>query len=580
MKQVVVAVLSLLLCAMAYAGEWTVGVLAMRGEANTRQQWQALELMLNQAIPEERFHIQPLDLRQMGEAVNQRAVQFLVTNPAQFVQLNSHYHLRWLASLHSRRGGMEGGNLIGSAILVRRDSEIVSPQDLIGKTVGAIDTQAFGGYLLGYKALNDAGLRPEHDVQLRFTGFPADALLYLLRERAIQAAIVPVCLLENMDEEGLINKAEFRPLLAKALPFPCVSSTDLYPNWSFAALPDVDNALVDRVARALLNAPEAAEYQWSAPASTYQVEALLREVNQHPEQRRLWLDIKSWLIQHQFAMSMLAIVLAVLTVNYVWVMLLVRRRGKQLEKASAQLHQQEQALTTARQMSVLGEMASGFAHELNQPLAAIRHYAQGGLIRLRNADSHHPLIPALEQIDAQAQRGGDTLNNLRMWVTPSQGIATGDWQSVAVATAANHVWHLLRMEQQYPQVRLWLDIDHCLTLRLPPVLLDQVLANLMLNAAQAGAQDIWLNGRCDETAVVLELQDNAGGMSDHVLRQAFTPFTTSKPTGMGLGLAICQRLMRQCGSDIALENRLSPKSTMGVCATLRFTAVEGENKCP
>ncbi len=579
MKQVVVAVLSLLLCAMAYAGEWTVGVLAMRGEANTRQQWQALELMLNQAIPEERFHIQPLDLRQMGEAVNQRAVQFLVTNPAQFVQLNSHYHLRWLASLHSRRGGMEGGNLIGSAILVRRDSEIVSPQDLIGKTVGAIDTQAFGGYLLGYKALNDAGLRPEHDVQLRFTGFPADALLYLLRERAIQAAIVPVCLLENMDEEGLINKAEFRPLLAKALPFPCVSSTDLYPNWSFAALPDVDNALVDRVARALLNAPEAAEYQWSAPASTYQVEALLREVNQHPEQRRLWLDIKSWLIQHQFAMSMLAIVLAVLTVNYVWVMLLVRRRGKQLEKASAQLHQQEQALTTARQMSVLGEMASGFAHELNQPLAAIRHYAQGSLIRLRNADSHHSLIPALEHIDAQAQRGGDTLNNLRMWVTQSQGAASGDWQSVGVAMAANHVWHLLRMEQQYPQVRLWLDIDNDLTLRLPPVLLDQVFANLMLNAAQAGAQDIWLSGRRAETTVVLELQDNAGGMSDNALRQAFTPFTTSKATGMGLGLAICQRLMRQCGSDIALENRLSPKNTLGLCVTLRFTAPEREDKC-
>lgn len=579
MKRVVVAVLSLLLCAMAYAGEWTVGVLAMRGEANTRQQWQALELMLNQTIPEARFHIQPLDLWQMGEAVNQRTVQFLVTNPAQFVQLNSHYHLRWLASLRSRRGGMEGGNLIGSAILVRRDSEIVSPQDLIGKTVGAIDTQAFGGYLLGYKALNDAGLRPEHDVQLRFTGFPADALLYLLREHAIQAAIVPVCLLENMDEEGLINKVEFRPLLAKALPFPCVSSTDLYPNWSFAALPDVDNALVDRVARALLNAPEAAEYQWSAPASTYQVEALLREVNQHPEQRRLWLDIKSWLIQHQFAMSMLAIVLAVLTVNYVWVMLLVRRRGKQLEKASAQLHQQEQALTTARQMSVLGEMASGFAHELNQPLAAIRHYAQGSLIRLRNADSHHPLIPALEHIDAQAQRGGDTLNNLRMWVTQSQGAASGDWQSVGVAMAANHVWHLLRMEQQYPQVRLWLNIDNDLTLRLPPVLLDQVFANLMLNAAQAGAQDIWLSGRCAVTTVVLELQDNAGGMSDNALRQAFTPFTTSKATGMGLGLAICQRLMRQCGSDIALENRLSPRNTLGLCVTLRFTAPEREDKC-
>uniref|UniRef100_UPI0021C98000 phosphate/phosphite/phosphonate ABC transporter substrate-binding protein n=1 Tax=Escherichia coli TaxID=562 RepID=UPI0021C98000 len=81
--------------------------------------------------------------------------------------------------------------------------------DLIGKTVGAIDAQAFGGYLLGYKALSDAGLRPERDFHLRFTGFPGDALVYMKREKAVQAAIVPVCLLENMDQEGLINKKDF-----------------------------------------------------------------------------------------------------------------------------------------------------------------------------------------------------------------------------------------------------------------------------------------------------------------------------------------------------------------------------------
>ncbi len=66
-----------------------------------------------------------------------------------------------------------------------------------------------------------------------------------------------------------------------------------------------------------------------------------------------------------------------LTLNYIWVMLLVRRRGKQLERNNVVLHQHERALETARQMSVLGEMTSGFAHELNQPLSAIRHYAQG-----------------------------------------------------------------------------------------------------------------------------------------------------------------------------------------------------------
>lgn len=174
----------------------------MRGEVTTRNHWQPLETLLNQQIAGERFHIQPLDLHQMQDAVNRGTVQFVVTNPAQFVQLNNRAALRWLASLRSTRGGKATSNVIGSAITVRRDGEIASAHDLIGKTVGAIDARAFGGYLLGYKALIDAGLRPERDLRLRFTGFPADALVYLLREKAVQAVIVPVCLLEKWMKKG------------------------------------------------------------------------------------------------------------------------------------------------------------------------------------------------------------------------------------------------------------------------------------------------------------------------------------------------------------------------------------------
>lgn len=104
------------------------------------------------------------------------------------MRLNSHAALRWLASLRSIVAEKATNNVIGSAVIVRRDSGIVNAHDLIGKAVGAIDAQAFGGYLLGYKALSDAGLRPERDLHLTFTGFPADAFM-LLREKAVQAVV-------------------------------------------------------------------------------------------------------------------------------------------------------------------------------------------------------------------------------------------------------------------------------------------------------------------------------------------------------------------------------------------------------
>ncbi|HCD7550294.1 TPA: PhnD/SsuA/transferrin family substrate-binding protein [Citrobacter farmeri] len=554
----------------ALAGSWNIGILAMRGEVLTRNHWQPLETLLNQQLPGEQFHIQPLDLHQMQTAVNNGSVQFVVTNPAQFVQLNSRSPLRWLASLRSARGT---GNVIGSAILTRRDSGITGAHDLIGKTVGAIDPQAFGGYLLGYKALSDAGLRPDRDVNLRFTGFPADALLYLLREKAVQAVIVPVCLLEKMDEEGLVDKADYVAVINRPGNIACLTSTPLYPDWSFAALPAVSDALADRVTRALLAAPDSAAFHWGAPASTSQVEALLRDVQQHPQQRRLWLDVKSWVIQHQWLMGGTALMLLLLTLNYIWVMLLVRRRGRQLERNSVQLRQQERALETARQMSVLGEMTSGFAHELNQPLSAIRHYAQGCLIRLQSQDPTHTILPALEHIDQQAQRGAETLRNLRRWVSQAQGspVRTEEWENISIYEAVHHVWQLLRMTQQFPTLTLHSNIDRALTVSLPPVLLEQVLANLILNAAQAGATTLWMDASSSPHGVRITLQDNGGGIDDALLHQAFQPFMTSRKEGMGLGLVICQRLVRYGQGEIGLRNKTAPDGLRGVAVELNFT---------
>lgn len=69
-----------------------------------RSSWKPLESFLNQQLPDQQFHIRPLDLHQMQEAVKNGSVQFVVTHPGQFVQLNNHLPLRWLASLRASHG--------------------------------------------------------------------------------------------------------------------------------------------------------------------------------------------------------------------------------------------------------------------------------------------------------------------------------------------------------------------------------------------------------------------------------------------------------------------------------------------
>ena len=272
-------------------------------------------------------------------------------------------------------------------------------------------------------------------------------------------------------------------------------------------------------------------------------------------------------------MGSAALALLLLTLNYVWVMLLVRRRGRQLERNGVQLRQQEQALATARQMSVLGEMTSGFAHELNQPLSAIRHYAQGCAIRLQAEDQQHPLLPALEHIDQQAQRGADTVRNLRRWVSQARGnpVPTDEWESIAVGDALQHVWQLLGMAQHFPALALHNGARGDLRITLPPVLLEQVLANLILNAAQAGATAVWLEATGEAGGLRITLQDNGGGIDDALMQQVFQPFVTSRREGMGLGLVICQRLVRYCQGEIAIVNRVAPDGLVGAAVILDFT---------
>lgn len=214
---------------------------------------------------------------------------------------------------------------------------------------------------------------------------------------------MPVCLLENMDEEGLIHKTDFRAVLNHPTSIPCLTSTPLYPDWSFAALPAVSDELADRVTRVLFNSPQNATFRWGAPASTREVEALLRDVRQHPQQRQLWLDVKVGLSSTSSLWGCGRCAVATDAQLY-----LGDAAGSSSRQATgAEQHSAAQTRTGAGNRSP-NECAwrddLRFAHELNQPLSAIRHYAQGCLIRLRGQDKQHPLLPALENIDAQAQR--------------------------------------------------------------------------------------------------------------------------------------------------------------------------------
>lgn len=545
-----------LLPLMAEAQTWHVGILAQRGLARTEADWQPWLDWLNQSIPGERFELVPLDLKGLKTAVEEGKVDLVLSNQAQFLQLSSEQPVHWLVTLRDLRqihSSMPNEGRTGSVILVRKSSPYTTIESLRGQRVSAVDEQAFGGFLLGFKVFLDHGLRAHKDYQVRFTGFPVDRTLEALSSRQVDAAIAPVCLLENMAAEGQLNLADFRVLGSMPNRIGCLSSTLLLPNWALAAMPNFPLELSSKLTTLLLSKSPPELPQWTPPVSTMLAEDILRSINRHPHQQTFWQNMAFWGQQYSTELSLFVAFLVLVCLNHIWIGYMAHRKSKQLEQAYQRMREYEQVLAHEDRISILGEMASGFAHEINQPLSAIRHYAEGSAYRLQTNDPDSMTLPILHKIIEQVQRCTDIMDNLRSWAKREEQQPA---VAVNVAKLCQQTVAFLQMQNRHKSCQIKIQAEPNLTVHMVTSVLEQVLCNCLLNSIQAQATEITIAAYRHEGQVKITLTDNGEGFSEEQLAFPFVPFRTTKREGLGLGLVICERLILSQGGVFTLGNRL------------------------
>ncbi len=231
--------------------------------------------------------------------------------------------------------------------------------------------------------------------------------------------------------------------------------------------------------------------------------------------------------------------------------------------------QQDKVQFTARLMT-LGEMASSLAHELNQPLTAITNYSEGTLARMRrNGLSAEELQTALAKMAAQAQRAGGIIRRIREFVkrseprrrpTPAARIVEDAIAFADIEAAKKRITIAADIERELPP----LDVD--------PILIEQVLLNLLKNAVDAmdGAVlpriDVRVR-RVGETTAEVAVVDRGAGIAAEHLGNVFTPFFSTKSDGMGMGLNICRSIIEFHHGQLTVERNAEP--TGGT--VMRFT---------
>lgn len=210
-------------------------------------------------------------------------------------------------------------------------------------------------------------------------------------------------------------------------------------------------------------------------------------------------------------------------------------------------------LIQANKLATLGQIAAGVAHEINQPVAAIRTHADSASVQLRREDTEGALR-SLENIDRLTERVGVITDELRAFSrkTRSETVAVGVDGAIdgALLLVAGRLREKgIKLERRPAPAGLAVKAERNR--------LEQVVLNLLQNAIEAlegvPAPVIELGVQVKGRQAVIRVSDNGPGVTAAVRARLFTPFTTDKPDGLGLGLVISRDIVAGFGGELVLE---------------------------
>ncbi|WP_459200304.1 sensor histidine kinase [Pseudomonas tremae] len=258
----------------------------------------------------------------------------------------------------------------------------------------------------------------------------------------------------------------------------------------------------------------------------------------------------------------------------------LRQEVLEREQAQQELVQAQDELVQTSKLTALGTMSASISHELNQPLAAIRSYAENAEVLLDHQRTEEAR-GNLKLISELTGRMASIIAHLRAFARRDRHAP----ESVALQPALDDALALLAKRRRAMEVELIRDLpDATLWVQAGETRLRQVLGNLLANALDALTEKgpprrLWISAEQTAQGVNLYIRDNGPGFSEEALARAREPFFTTKTRtqGLGLGLAICDTLMRALGGELLFANHPSG----GAVLTLRLCAgASGANLQP
>ncbi len=231
--------------------------------------------------------------------------------------------------------------------------------------------------------------------------------------------------------------------------------------------------------------------------------------------------------------------------------------GEARKHGEEQVRQRQVDLAHALRISTIGELASGLAHELTQPLSAIANGVEACIRYVRSGKAKPgDLLALLDDASAEALRAGEIVQHLRVFIEKG----TPQFESTDLCAIVRSIPRVLRRELQQEEITLHVGVpSRPMPIHADAIQIEQILVNLIQNAIDAireaphGAKEIDLRIRGVKGMAEVTVQDSGAGVSKAASERMFEAFFSTKPEGLGMGLAISRSIIEAHSGRIWME---------------------------
>ena len=240
-----------------------IGVVANRGEKKCIEQWQPTIDYLDSLLVDYKIILKPLLYSDVDGIVKKDEIDFILCNPAMYINFEVKNYATKLASIVYQRG-YKKSELFGGVLFCKVDRKIYKIKDLEGKKLASSNKYSFGGWVAVYKEFIDNNFDPyQMCTEIKFLE-THDSVVYAVKKNEFDAGIVRTETLERMQKEGIINLRDYRIINQNLdyqyrMDFHLLLSTKLYPEWIFAKLEKTPNTVAKKITELLFQIKENSE---------------------------------------------------------------------------------------------------------------------------------------------------------------------------------------------------------------------------------------------------------------------------------------------------------------------------------